>query len=101
MPADIEVFRRLLVVPETRLKIPLGWVIGSYQSWHRDLPVPLVLGPERLVGTWSDDRWGIEPELRDLELQELRCSFEQMRALEFETTFPTAAKSLTQYWLRM
>src|SRR6476646_3996961 len=102
MPTDIEVFRHLLVVPKARLEIPLGWAIGSYQwHWHHDLPAPLALGPERLVGTWSDDQWRIRPEFQDLELQEIGRSFEQMRALEFESTFPRAAKSLSEYWLRM
>src|SRR5690349_14731798 len=102
MTSDIEVFRRLLVLPEPKLEILAGWAIGSYHwRWHQDLPAPLILGPGCLVGTWSDDRWTVRAELQNLEFFEISRSFEQMRALEFETTFPSAAKSLSDYWRRM
>lgn len=101
MTYDIDVFRRLLVVPDAKLQIPLGWSIGCYHwRWHYDLPAPIALGPDRLVGTWSDDRWRIRPELQALELREISRSFEEMGALEFETMFPIAAKSLALCWLR-
>jgi hypothetical protein len=35
----------------------------------------------------------------NFEFFEISRSFEEMRALEFESTFPAAAKSLARYWL--
>jgi hypothetical protein len=100
MASNIEVFHRLLVQPEPELKILSGWSVGSYHwRWHPDLPAPIALGPGRVVGTWSDDRWSIRPGAPNFEFFEISRSFEEMRALEFESTFPAAAKSLARYWL--